>query len=591
MTTTPSSSESGTVLGTLSLRQATDTHWDVLVIGTGMGGATFGWAMASAGQRVLFVEAGPGPSDLTSRGSYPELALPGAEAGDDAASRTAMRRGGRQVRGIVDLSGAKPRRFIPFIGAGSGGSSSLYGMAMNRLFPSDFEPARRHGINDGTVPATWPVGYDEMDQWYDRAERLFRIRGGVDPMWPSACPAQLPLPPATELDAGHHWLSQSLSDSGLHPYRLPLACAPNERCQGGCQGYLCAGGCRIDSHAACLMPAVQQHNAQVVYDCEAVRVLTKGRRVSGVLCRTRETDCVITADKVALAAGALYSPALLLDSANEDWPDGVANGSGWVGRGLMRHGIDLYAFSLPPDLVDICDNRLKTLSVNDFYDEPGMRYGSLQSFGRLPPLPMIMAALRDDLLHSPIPKLAPLLAAAAPLMRPTLSGLESRSLVLAALMEDLPSFDNRVFPGASTDAPGDVRLRYRLGTRDRERMQAFRTQLSRRFKTVKHRRIQQMENNHRIAHACGTCRFGSDPRNYVLDPCNRAHELDNLWVVDASFFPSSGGTNPSLTIAANALRVAATLCTGGFAERSVDQKQQATQSQPTRGTTMNRSAS
>ena len=122
-------------------------------------------------------------------------------------------------------------------------------------------------------------------------------------------------------------------------------------------------------------------------------------------------------------------------------------------------------------------------------------------------------------------------------------------------MEDLPYSDNRVLPAVDGPA-GAVHITYRLRDQDRVRIARFRSLMKTALKPLRWRLIKQAENNQRIAHVCGTCRFGNDPKTSVLDQNNRCHDLDNLYVVDSSFFPSSGGTNPSLTIAANALRVA-----------------------------------
>ena len=120
-------------------------------------------------------------------------------------------------------------------------------------------------------------------------------------------------------------------------------------------------------------------------------------------------------------------------------------------------------------------------------------------------------------------------------------------------MEDLPYPENRIAPADTGDG---LVLEYHLCPQERVRIEAWRRRLATILKPYRFLRIKQAENNERIAHACGTCRFGSDPRTSVLDPNNKAHGISNLHVVDGSFFPSSGGINPALTIAANALRVA-----------------------------------
>ena len=195
------------------------------------------------------------------------------------------------------------------------------------------------------------------------------------------------------------------------------------------------------------------------------------------------------------------------------------------------------------------------MAFNDFYGGDEGKLGSVQSFGRLPPGQMLFGTLKQDLQDGPAPWLASVLALTRPVLQPVLQHLVDRSITLATTMEDLPYLDNRILP-ACGGAAGAVRMIYRLRDQDRARIARFRSLMRGALQPLRWRLIKQAENNQRIAHACGTCRFGEDPKTSVLDPNNRCHELENLYVVDSSFFPSSGGTNPSLTIAANALRVA-----------------------------------
>jgi choline dehydrogenase-like flavoprotein len=125
-----------------------------------------------------------------------------------------------------------------------------------------------------------------------------------------------------------------------------------------------------------------------------------------------------------------------------------------------------------------------------------------------------------------------------------------RGVLLAAIMEDLPYPSNRVVPGPA------LGIEYHLHARDYTRLKAFRAHVVRALQPYRYLALHQAEKNAMLAHVCGTCRFGNDPNTSVLDLHNRAHGLENLYVVDSSFFPSSAGTNPALTIAANALRVA-----------------------------------
>lgn len=482
--------------------------WDALVIGTGMGGATLGHALARAGWRVLFVEKGRAAfrhAD-TLRGGYPELA-PGDRV-------QALRRGGRWHEGLRDGS----RTFVPLMGCGSGGSSALYGMAMERFLPADL-----------ASPTAWPIDYATLAPYYDRAEALYGVRGGRDPLRPPAPE----LPPAPPLSPAGEELHAHFRRRGLHPYRLPQACAflPGCAC---CQGHLCPRACKNDAGRVCLEPALADHGAVLLDECEVLRLQADARQVTGAVCRQGDVTLELRARHYVLAAGALSTPALLLRSGSADWPDGLANRSGLVGRNLMRHLVDLYLVFTRAKT----DNRQKELGLSDLYLADGRKLGSLQSFGALPPAAMLL----EDLPHM----LRPL----HPLLRPLLDGLLDRGVLLAAILEDSPNADNRVLAGPP------LGVEYRLQPADRTRLKVFRREVRRLLAPYRHLALHQAEKNAMLAHVCGTCRFGDDPAGSVLDRHNRAHDLGNLWVVDASFFPSSGGTNPALTIAANALRVA-----------------------------------
>jgi choline dehydrogenase-like flavoprotein len=250
----------------------------------------------------------------------------------------------------------------------------------------------------------------------------------------------------------------------------------------------------------------------------------------------------------------------LLNSTSSLWPNGLANDSGLVGRNLMRHFTDLYAVFLPGTDTSF-DNRRKEIAFNDFYHVQGMKLGSVQSFGRLPPSSILADSLHDDLRESWAAWLSPMFTLVKPVIGGILRRLVDRTFVLASVVEDLPYTDNRVDLVCGPDRQGGVRLaiNYQIRPYDASRIRALRLRMKQALKPFRYRLIKQAENNQRIAHACGTCRFGVDPRESVLNRENRAHDIANLFVVDSSFCPSSAGTNPALTIAANALRVAATI--------------------------------
>ena len=531
-----------------------DQPWDAIVVGTGIGGATLGHALAQHGWRVLFCERGASSArDGEGRGDYPETAFGGGTSAEERLARLA--RAGRWSADIEDRSRADRRGFVPFLGAGTGGSSAIYGMAMERLFPSDFSP-RRHfpDAGDSTLPETWPIGYEELAPHYVAAERLYRLRGGPDPLRGADGERALRDPPP--LTGQGRELAQRLASKGLHPYRVPMACefVPGCRC---CQGYLCPESCKNDGERICLQPAIQTGRAQLIDECEVVRLDASRRNVREVICNWKGRRIGLRARVIVLAAGALATPGILLASASAEWPGGLANVSGLVGRNLMRHFNDLYAL-FPRSVGAATDNRRKEIAFNDFYESQGAKLGTVQSFGRLPPAEMLLQSMREDLLLGPAAWAAPLFAMLRPALRPLLRRIVARSAVLATIVEDPPYADNRVtLAGESpTSRQAGLAIEYRIRPAEQARIRRMRELMRDALKPMRYLPIRQAENNRMLAHACGTCRFGADPADSVLDRNNRAHGLDNLYVVDSSFFPSSGGTNPSLTIAANALRVA-----------------------------------
>jgi choline dehydrogenase-like flavoprotein len=521
--------------------------WDAIVVGTGMGGGTLGYSLARSGRRVLFVEKGrstlPGTPG-TIRAAMPEVAEPRAGR-SEGTFYDALARGGRSNDEIEDISGRSPKRFVPLIGSGTGGSSGLYGMVCERFFAGDFTPRQNfRNPGDSTVPDAWPVTYDEMRSWYAAAEKLFGVRGQPDPLRPDA--AESGLPAAPPFSADNRPLVDHLVGRGLHPYHLPMACDYTDGCPT-CQSYLCHKSCKNDAARNCVLPAVAEYGAHLLPECRAVRLEADKTHVQQVICESHSGTVALKAKVVVLAAGALVTPMLLLNSRSADWPNGLANGSDWVGRNLMRHLVDLIEIWPQRDSHITAPN--KEIGLNDFYFWEGQKYGTVQSFGSMPPMELLTNQ----------PGLWP---KALRLMNPVVRRVYERffngGLVLAAMLEDLPYLDNRVtsFEGPSSDGRQRLRIQYRFHASETERHAVFLRQLKEVLQPFRKINLRGAEDNRALAHVCGTCRFGSDPKTSVLDPQNRAHEVDNLYVVDTSFFPSSSGMNPSLTVAANALRVA-----------------------------------
>ncbi len=534
-------------------------EWDAIVIGTGMGGATTGFELARRGHRVLFLEKGrflqresdvlqgelgdmsEAPEERLRRGYWP-LSIQGQTSiGQGVASR----RRASPIRGVIGIGEVD---FFAPLGCGTGGSTVLYGATLERFHPSDFRPKENFPeVADSTLPEAWPIAWDEFEGFYERAEELFNVHGTADPLHPSDGDS-LPSPPP--LNARDQDVNELFLRKGLHPYRSHTGCRFVDGCEG-CGGQLCVRACKSDSGRICLLPAVEQFGARLLSECEVTRLGADGSSVREVECSWQGRQLKLRSRVVILAAGALMTPVLLLKSKSGDWPEGLANRTGLVGRNLMVHAGDMIAVN--PDKRCSGAGFNKSLSMNDFYFSEGRKLGTFQSFGIEINTGSVLAHLRTSLDKGP--------AWLRSLAHPKLLRIAARigafyyrnAVVFASIIEDLPYLHNRVVH--DENAKNGMRFDYQYTDELRERNELFRRSL---IGKLGRRRVAVLTRpmNLNFGHSCGTCRFGDDPETSVLDSSNRAHDVENLYVVDASFFPSSSGTNPGLTIAANALRVA-----------------------------------
>jgi choline dehydrogenase-like flavoprotein len=515
--------------------------WDVVVVGTGMGGATAGYELARLGRRVLFLEKG------LPRGT------PAAAGEDEAAARLRDGPLPPPQRGRTSFGDAE---FHAPLGCGVGGTTTLYAAALERFTPADFRPRANYPeAADATLPEAWPVGYEELLPYYERAETLFRVSGTADPLAPGPQPALRTPPPLSARDAH---LFEVLRGQGLHPYRIHAGYEFVAGCSG-CAAGPCLRGCKSDAGRICIDPALERHGAQLLTGCEVLGIEAGADRVDALHCSWNGRAIRVKARVIVLAAGAFMTPVLLLNS-------GLANRSGLVGRNLMLHVSDFIALS--PRGRFSGDGPQKSLALNDLYQAGGRKLGTFQTAGAAVEVGQIMQYMRDVAERDPAwwrklasPRPAWWRRLSSPAVRAVALfmyyGLDFRNAaVWASVIEDLPYHDNRVV--ADPGAPNGMRFEYRYPDELRERVRLFRARLAQALGPVR-AMVLSGENNLNYGHVCGTCRFGDDPATSVLDRDNRAHGVDNLYVVDASFFPSSGGTNPSLTIAANALRAAAAI--------------------------------
>ena len=505
-------------------------HYDVIIIGSGAGGGTLACRLAPSGKQVLLLE----------RGDW----LPREVQNWDA---SAVFVDNRYVSRDLWYDG-HGKSFQPQIHYYVGGATKFYGAALYRLRERDFGELKHHG---GISPQ-WPVGYDVFEPYYTQAEQLYCVHGarGEDPTEPPAS-APYPFPPVS-----HEPRIQALFDDmtavGLHPFHSPSGVMLDEgrpevsaciRCST-CDGFPCLVHAKADADVVAVRPAIGHDNVTLVRGAHVRRLVTDptGRAVTEVVAEVDGQEQRFTGDIVVVSAGAANSAKLLLASANDRHPRGLANGSDQVGRNYVFHNSRAFlAISTEPN-----DTRFqKTLGLNDYYfgdadfDFP---MGNLQMVGKSS-APMYRGE-------------KPLEAGLAPMR--LLSDVAEHAVDFWLSVEDLPDPNNRV----TLAADGNVVLSYTPNNTEplEQLYHRVKANLGRLGMHPHHLmpRSVYMKSDIPVAgcaHQAGTVRFGNDPATSVLDVDCKAHEVDNLYVVDTSFFPSIGAVNPALTAIANALRV------------------------------------
>jgi len=502
-------------------------HFDIVIIGTGAGGGTMAHALAKTGARILVLERGEAiPRE-------PENWNPGA-VWKDLRYRTQER--------WLDERG---REFRPYTHYCVGGNTKFWGSVLYRFRREDFQ-ATEHV--DGLSPA-WPIDYDTLAPYYDQAECLYQVHGecGHDPTEPPRGP--YPHPPVPHA-RGMNTLLDAIREQGLHPSPLPLGLI-NPGAPDGC--LLCrtcnSFPCRIDrksdAEVCCVQPAERHENVTMLTRAIAQRLVTdaSGRRVEAVEIERDGQRARVTADRFVVSCGAVNSAVLLLRSASDRHPNGLANSSGMVGTRYMAH--------LATMLQGVGwrvnrDEFQKTLAINDFYLRgPDTTYplGQIQSQGRTDAL---MAKVVGDGWRYKFIEMRHIPLWAYEMW-------VSRATDWLAMTEDLPRAENRVTLGAG----GRPMLAFRPNNRRaHEKLVEELRGLLARLGYWSPKIFAHSTGTHNTTHQCGTLVFGTDSRSSVLDTYCRTHDVENLFVVDASFFPSSAAVNPGLTIAAQALRVA-----------------------------------
>jgi choline dehydrogenase-like flavoprotein len=504
--------------------------YDVIIVGTGAGGGTLARHLAPSGKRILLLERGDWLPREPQNWLAQDVFVDNRYISDDT---------------WYDDQG---KAFQPQVHYFVGGATKLYGAALYRLREEDFGELQHH---EGVSPA-WPITYDELEPYYSKAEQLYEVHGahGEDPTEPYT---SAPYPfPAVSHEPRIQQLADDLAAAGYHPFHAPCGIRLNEanmpysacvRCQN-CDGFPCAVHGKSDAEVLGVRPALEHANVELLTNTEAVKLETNadGTAVTGVVVERGGERETYSGDLVVLACGAANTAKLLLVSANDKHPQGLANGSDQVGRNYMFHNSQAVLALSKDENPTVFQ---KTLGLNDFYfasDASEYPLGNIQMVGKSQ-APMFRGEKPGET------KLAP---------EWSLERVARHAVDFWLSTEDLPRPDNRV----TVDGDGKLTLSY-TSTNDRPKEELYgqlRSMLHKLRMEPDHlfHRFAYLKNEIPVAgcaHQAGTCRMGADATDSVVNPDCRAHELDNLYVVDTSVFPSIGAVNPALTAMANSLRV------------------------------------
>ncbi len=510
-------------------------HYDLCIIGAGVGGGALALALAPTGKRILL---------LNRRGSLPREA-----ANWDP---EALFKHGRYKTDERWTDATTGEPFQPGLYEWLGGNTKVYGSALLRFHPRDFGALQ---TLDGISPA-WPISYDDLAPYYDRAERVYHVHGrrGADPFEPPASGA-FPHPPIAH-DARIQEVADGLRQQGLQAFELPMGVRYSHEDPGSgpfvlretfeamgraaFDGYPDLLHLKADAETATVLPAAAYDNVDLVTDATVTRLVTdaSGTTVTHVEAFVDGEPTTFRADVVVLCAGALRSAELLLRSASDRLPEGLANRSGAVGRHFMRHVTSKF-YSVASETPNPTRFQ-KTLAVNDFYfgvpgdaTWDGVPLGHVHLMGKHAGWQILQDLGEDAMTPDEADRIA------------------AHSVDWWVQTEDLPLPESRITLGPD----GGVRVRYVETNRAAQAQLMDRLEAA--LRTIGFDHFLRVPMPLAVVnHQCGTCRMGTDPASSVVDPTGKAHDLGNLYLADASVFPSSAATNPTLTIAANAFRVA-----------------------------------
>ena len=561
----------------------TPAEYDAIVIGTGAGGGTLALHLAQAGKNILILERGP---------FLPQEKL----NWDTSAVFLDNRYHTKETWQDKDGQPLHPQQAY-FVG----GQTKVYGAALFRMRAEDFGVIQHKG---GISPA-WPITYADMEPYYTQAEDLFHVHGdlGTAPPVPGGFRSSFdPTEPfhsrkypytAFTSEARMQCIEEDVRKLGIHTFPIPLGLKRNAgdplaskciRCDT-CDGYPCLVHAKSDADINCIRQIMRLPNVTLMTNSRVTRLLTNstGTAVTAVevihsrpdLASSNGSPATYRASIFAICAGAINSAVILLASANDKHPNGLANRSDQVGRNFMYHQADAL-LAIGPSRNE--DSYTKTWGTNDFYfrdSDPSYPFplGQVQPVG----------SFHFEMMKGDAPPLTPGFV---------LETMKHHAVPWWLTTEDLPDPENRVtlhnatpssvehlqpglggaHPSGDTghtnesepvtdSAPGRIQLSYTPNN-----VESFNRLKDRWVDVLKraghattsvplHAYFKKRIPLEGVGHQNGTCRMGTDPASSVLDPFCKAHDLDNLYVVDASCFVSASAVNPSLTIIANAIRV------------------------------------
>ncbi|MBW9117208.1 GMC family oxidoreductase [Rhizobium cauense] len=486
---------------------------DIVIIGSGVGGSTVAAGLASSGAEILILEAGDFIADRP----------------ENRDQRAIFQRGHFRPKEMwyeADGTAFNPGNYYNV-----GGNSKFYGAVLSRYRREDFEEIRHR---EGVSPA-WPFPYEVLEPWYSRAERMYEVRGdlGDDPTEPAhsagyAYPPVPDEPPIADVRA-------RLKAKGLHPFSLPLGVnidAWMSKARTPWDAHPNSRDGKMDAETAALLKALEFPNVRLETNAKVTKLETgESGRIERIHYRRNGEELFLAPKLVILSAGAVQSAVLLLRSADARHPNGLANSSDQVGRNFMNHNSSA-VIAVSPTYRNTSIYQ-KTFGFNDFYlsdGNGGPPLGNVQLLGRIS-----AQVLKGSLSWAP---------------EWLLQNITGHAIDFYAMSEDVPNPESRVrvdgdriilqWQRTNWDAHLDLVAKLKAVLKSI----GFPIVLSKPF------------DKRTPSHQCGTVRIGNDPASAPLDPYCRSYDHQNLFVVDASFLPTSAAVNPALTVASQALRIA-----------------------------------